>query len=275
MAKHSEFSIIDRVRVLAVWKSKEYFMYFKQDIAMMKRIFQLSDQALIHMVNHLFQTEYTDKEMVLKEWSDQEPASVWLTVGCANRYVFQLRRLEGCLQICAEDRGCVFQYGSSAVNTVVQIREPQMIYFGRSKKENYSTTLEFPGNERITLPIRLITLAGCSAWELEESGLIPFLPFLFYCFVDESKEKNQESLQYFMIHDIVGALNLSFQKGDLTVYDVQKLKQLCRRMAWKLLAREPWMQNLEMQEVILETFETDLDLLERIQRLEFEKLRNK
>lgn len=250
-------------------------MYFKQDGCMMKKIFQISDQALIRMVNHLFGTEYTDQETVLKEWSGQEPAGVWLTIGCANRYVFQLRRLEGCLQICAEDRGCAFQYSGPSVHTVVRIREPQMIYFGKSKKEKYCTTLEFPGHERITLPIHMITLADCSAWDLEASGLIPFLPFLFYCIVEKplETERKQESLKYFMIHDIVGALNLSLQKGDLTVYDVQRLKQLCRQMAWKLLAREPWMQNLELQELILKTFETDLDLLERIQRQEFQKNR--
>lgn len=243
----------------------------------MKKIFQLSDRAVIRMVNRLFQTEYTDKETVLKEWTDQEPISVWLTVGCANRYVFQLRRLEGCLQIYAEDRGCMFQYGSPALNTVVQIREPQMIYFGRNKKEAYCTTLEFPGHEIVTLPIHMITLEDCSARELEASGLILFLPFLFYCFAEKplEMESRQESLKYFMIHDIVGTLNLSLKKGDLTVYDVQKLKQLCRQMAWKLLAREPWMQNLELQELILETFETDLDLLERIQHQEFQKIQNK
>lgn len=252
-------------------------MDFQQDMWMMKKIFQLSDRALIRMVNRLFQTEYADEETVLKEWIDQEPVSVWLTVGCANRYVFQLRRLDGCLQICAEDRGCIFQYGGMAVNTVVQIREPQMIYFGRRKKEEYCTTLEFPGHERITLPIHMITLDDCSARELEADGLILFLPFLFYCFEEKKleAERKQESLKYFVIHDIVGALNLSLQKGDLTIYDVQRMKQFCRQMAWKLLAREPWMQNLDLQELILKTFETDLDLLEHIHRMEFQKNQNK
>lgn len=248
-------------------------MDFQQDMWMLKKIFQLSDRALIRMVNRLFQTEYKEEETVLKEWAEQEPAGVRLTVGCANRYAFQLRRLEGCLQICAEDRGCAFQYSGPAVNTTVQIREPQMTYFGKNKKEEYCTTLEFSGHEKITLPMYMITLTDCSAWELEAGGLILFLPFLFYCFAENpvETEKNQESLKYFVIHDIVGALNLSLQKGDLTVYDVQRLKQFCRQMVWKLLTREPWMQNLGLQELILKTFETDLDLLERIHRLESRK----
>lgn len=250
-------------------------MYFRQDMWMLKKIFQLSDRALIHMVNHLFQTEYKDEEIVCKEWNEQKPVGVWIMIGCANRYVFQIRHLEGCLRICAEDRGCIFQYGSTALNSVVQIREPQMIYFGKNKKEEYRTTLEFPGHERITLPIHMITLEDCSAKELEAGGLILFLPFLFYCFAEklEKTEKKKESLKCFLIHDIVGALNLSLQKGDLTVFDVQRLKRLCRQMVWKLLAREPWMQDLELQELILEIFEADLDLLERVQRLEIQKNR--
>lgn len=250
-------------------------MYFQQDIWMLKKIFQLSDQALIRMVNRLFQTEYTDEETVLKEWTEREPAGVLLTVGCANRYLFQLRRLEGCLQIYAEDKGCVFQYSSPSAKTRMQIREPRMLYFGKSKKEEYSTTLEFSSRARITLPTYMITLADCSAWELESSGLILFLPFLFHCFAEKmlETEGKQETLKSFIIHDIVGALNLSLKKGDLTVYDVQRMKQFCRQMAWKLFAREPWMQDLELQELILKTFETDVDLLERVQRLEFQRNR--
>lgn len=248
-------------------------MNFQEDMWMLKKIFQLSDRALIHMVNRLFQTEYTEEETILKEWPEREPDGVRLTIGCANRYAFHLRRLQGCLQICAEDRGCAFQYSGHAVSATVQIREPQTAYMGKNKKEEYCTTLEFSGDEKLSLPMHMITLADYSAWDLEERGLILFLPFLFYCFEENpmETEKNQESLKYFVIHDIVGALNLSLQKGDLTVYDVQRLKQFCRQMVWKLLIREPWMQNLGLQELILKTFETDLDLLERIQRLESRK----
>jgi len=78
-----------------------------------------------------------------------------------------------------------------------------------------------------------------------------------------------------MIHDIVGTLNLSLRKGDLTVFDVQRLKQFCRQMVWRMFARESWMQDLELQELILEIFETDLDLLERVQRLELQRIQNK
>ncbi len=252
-------------------------MYFQENIWMMEKIFHLSDKALIHMVNRLFRTEYSDEETILKEWNHQETVSVWLTIGCANRYMFQLRCLEGCIQIYAEDRGCMFQYGSPAKNMIVQMREPQIIYFGKNRKEEYCTTLEFPGHERITLPVHIITLSECSAEKLEASGLILFLPFLFHCFAEESAktERKQEFLKYFMIHDIVGTLNLSLRKGDLTVFDVQRLKQFCRQMVWRMFAQESWMQDLELQELILDIFETDLDLLERVQRLELQRIQNK
>ena len=49
------------------------------------------------------------------------------------------------------------------------------------KRQEYSRTLEFPGKERVELPIRVITLEDCSARKLEENGMILFLPFLFHC----------------------------------------------------------------------------------------------
>ena len=85
----------------------------------------------------------------------------------------------------------------------------------------------------------------------------------------------RETLKSFVIRDIVGTLNLSMQRGNLGIYDVQRLKQLCRRMIWRLLPEKPWMQELEMQELILNALDTDLDLLERTHSLELQRLRNK
>ena len=90
--------------------------------------------------------------------------SVCLKVGGMNRYEFSLRRLDGCLQICAENRGNIFVYEKMAVGDVMQIREPQILYFGKNHREEYSRTLEFPGKERVELPIRVITLEDCSAF---------------------------------------------------------------------------------------------------------------
>lgn len=239
-------------------------MYFKEDAWMMKRIFQLSDRALIRMVNHLFCTEYSDEESVWKEWQEKDVTSVCLKMGGMNRYEFRLRRLDGCIQICAEDRGCVFYHGKTDMSPVIQVREPRILYFGEGSQEQYSATLEFPGHERVSLPIRMVTLKGYSAQKLEERGLILFLPFLFQRFVQELKEERKEDmLKYFLIHDIVGALSKSYQKGNLTAFDMQRLKQLCRQAVWKSLACEKWMQNLEMQELVLNALEADLDFLER------------
>ena len=77
-------------------------------------------------------------------------------------------------------------------------------------------------------------------------------------------EIRQESWKYFLIHDIVGALHVSMKKGDLTVFDVQRLKQCCRHMIFRLLSGEGWMQDLELQEVILDALETDIELLEHM-----------
>ena len=113
-------------------------MYLREDAWMMKAIFRLSDRALIRMVNRLFQTEYEDEECVRKEWNEHEVISVWLIIGCANRYEFQIRRFDGCLQIYAEDRGCAFHYADALEHTVVQIREPHMIYFGKNSYDYVS-----------------------------------------------------------------------------------------------------------------------------------------
>ena len=151
-------------------------MYIEENGWMLELIFDLSSQALIQMINQLFHTAYSDEEKIWKEW--QRANSIGLKVGETNRYEFQVRRLDGCTQIYAEDRGSVFAWGRSVRRSVVHIREPQIIYFGKNHQEEYSTTLEFPDKARVTLPTRIITMENYSPLRLEECGLILFLPFL-------------------------------------------------------------------------------------------------
>lgn len=248
-------------------------MYFASDAWMMKEIFHLSDHALIRMVNHLFGTEYGDEEYIQKDWREAEAVRICLMVGCANRYEFQMRRFGGCLQIRAEDKGCRFHYEDASERSFLQVREPKLTCFGRNTREEYCTVLEFPDHEQILLPIYDITVNDRSAWRLEEAGLILFLPFLCYCFAaePEQSEIRRESLKSFVISDIVGALHVSMKKGDLTAFDVQKLKQCCRCMIFRALSRERWMQDLELQEFILDALDTDIDLLEHMYQKEISK----
>lgn len=250
-------------------------MDLKNEAWLMRKIFELSDRAFIRMVNQTFGKEYRDEESVWKEY--QEDNCVWLRIGGSNRYEFRIRSLEGCIQISAEDKGCVYYYENTALSRAVQVAEPRMCGVSPGRQEEYCKTWDFPGKERVVLLTHLITLEKCSAGQLEEKGLIIFLPFLFYCFAGEPEEEEngQEALKYFMIHDIVGALGKSYQKGNLTAFDVQRLKKLCRQMAWRLLGRRAWMQELEMQELILDTLETDVDFLERICHGRFQGVQNK
>lgn len=240
---------------------------------MMKKIFHLSDHALIRMVNHLFGTEYEDGEYVQKEWKEAGGVRICLLIGCANRYEFQMRRFGKCLQICAEDRGCLFHYKDAAEHAALQVREPDRASFGKNTREKYCTILELQGKEQIVLPVYDITVSDRSVWHLEEAGLILFLPFLFYCFLSEPEmpEIRQESLKSFVIRDIVGALHVSMKKGDLTIFDVQRLKSCCKSMLLRVLSGERWMQDRGLLELVLSTLDVDIDLLETIYRRETAK----
>ena len=239
-------------------------MYYYTDAWMMKKVFQLSDHAIIRMINFLFHTEYKEGEYVRRDWKEQEVISICLTVGCANRYEFSLRRFGNCLQISVEDKGCSFYYEDAREHSPVQLMEPHMTHLGDNTIKEFCTTLECSEHERIILPIYSFTLSDRSARRLEEAGLILFLPFLFYCFAAEERaaEEGQESLKNFVIYDIVGALQTSMQKGDLTIFDMENLKQCCRCMIWRILWKERWMHNQELQELLLYVLEADLGRLE-------------
>lgn len=202
-----------------------------------QRIFQLSDQAVICMFNRLFAKRYTDADRVVRCWETDREFSIWMTIGGGDHYRCQIRLANGFPQIYVFDkgRGCR------------------------------------------TLSVRACTLTAYSARRLEKEGLIVFVPLLFCCFAENEEDfyRKREQLKYFIFHDIVWALHDSMKKGDLNVYDVQKLKQLCGHMAWKFLNRVEWMQSLELQELLMEAFQVDVDFLERIHQQELEDIRNK
>ena len=231
---------------------------------MLRLIFDLSHQALIRMSNQLFHPAYLDEEMVWNEWQEKE--RICLKVGETNRYEFQIRRLDGCTQIYAEDRGSVFAWGRSVQRSVVHIREPQIIYFGKNHQEEYSTTLEFPDKARVTLPTRIITLEDYSPLRLEEYGLILFLPFLLEGYIENMKEDDWDGLRFFLMQEMREALRRAYGKGSLTAMDMQKLKQICRKKVWKSYGNKKWMQDLGMQTIMLDALDTDFNFLERVDK---------
>lgn len=249
-------------------------MYAEIDTNVLNKIFCLSDRALLRMVNHLFQTEYADDECIWKEWTEPGEGSVSLLIGGTRRYGFRIRYLDGCVRLMAEDQG--FGYCRPG-RTEPQVREPGSICFGENVQEKYTVIRESSGGESVRLLTRNITFSDRSAEKLEERGLIIFLPFLIhlFCSQEECEEERRETLKYFMIHDIVGTLYMSMRRGNLNVYDVQKLKQLCRQMMWSLLPGEPWMQEPGFQKLVLDALETDLELVEKLHRLELQQLWNK
>lgn len=244
-------------------------MYRDKDLSLVKKVFQLSDSALIRMINHLFGTEYPDEEQIWRDWQGRDEEQIWLTIAGMNRYVFSIRRFQGCLQIQAEDKGCLFYEMQESRLPVVQIKEPRVVCFGQGEGKEYSKILEFPGHERVILPIHTMTLSGCSACQMAENGFVLFLPFLFYYLAEaqEEEEKKQERIKGFVLSDMPNALRIGLLKGDVNVYDAQRLKRICRQMAWRLLSRKSWMQNLEFQELLLDALDADLDMLQKVQDL--------
>lgn len=121
-------------------------------------------------VESAFDTHYTEKNQIWKEWQNEDRLTVTLRVDGVNRYEFRLRRLDGCLQICAQDKGYVYYYENMTAGNVLQIKEPQIFYFGKNRQEKYSTTLEFPGHERVILPFPGVTLAVIlqSSWRSKD-----------------------------------------------------------------------------------------------------------
>lgn len=206
----------------------------------------MSDLSMIRMVNHLFGKNYTDDQYVIKYFEDEPILCISMIIGGTDQYTCYVPYFEFVPQIYIREGG-------------------------------YVTALHFKEQEQVTVTDRMYILMDCSARKLEKEGLILFLPLLFYCFREKEQNSDikREVLKYFIFRDIVGALHDSMKKGDISVYDAEKLKQLCGYMAWKMLLGVKWMQSLELQELLMEAFSADIELLERTHQRELDNIRNK
>lgn len=240
-------------------------MYLKEDAGMMERIFCLSDFALTRMINRMFGKEYKPETEVVRDWDSEEPLCVRLTVGCADRYEYRLIHEYGCFQVRASEQAGRHYEAEIPVYSTDRVKDPGFSYCGKNIEERETEIREYSGKECVRLSVRTITLAGCSAEKLREMGLVLFLPFLFYEFLKKwwGKKEKQDALKYLMIYDVPEALRTGIAEMELTMYDAQKLKQLCRKMAWHLLVLEDWVDSLEMQNLIMESLDTDLEILEQ------------
>ena len=241
-------------------------MYLREDTWMMEKIFSLSDHALIKMINHMFRKEYRTDAGMIREWSGEERLCIRLTIGNGDQYEYRLIHECGCFQVQALECGGKYYSGRVPLYAADRVKEAGRSYCGENIQEEGSVMREYEGKERIYLKSRTVTLAGCSAARLREMGMTIFLPFLFYWFLgkEQGPEQKQSALKYLLIYDIPETLSSSLREGDVKVYDVQRLKQFCRKTAWELLVMEEWMRNLEMQTLVVETLDTDLELLEQI-----------
>ncbi len=234
----------------------------KEDAWVMSGLLKLSDRAWIRMITRLFHVEYRDNEPLVKEWRKTALPAVCLTVGSGDRYEFRVRRLPWCIQIQAEALGSLYCHEKTALESAVQICDPA-VGFREAANTEYATALEFSGREQVKLVCKTVTLTYSSASQIEKAGFLLFLPFLAGEPCGESATE-EDPLKYFGIHDIVVTLNLSMKKGDLTIFDVQKLKQLCRqRIHWAIL-RDKRLHSLDAQVRVLSAFETDFGQMEEM-----------
>lgn len=243
-------------------------MYAKEDLWLMEEIFCLSNGALIQMVNRLFHAGYQKNGELMREWNGKNQRGevcVRLIIEGFYCYEFCLGRWGVLLQLCARECGCLTDRADIPLSESIELREAPLTYRGEQSK-NYLRVREFPGRRSVRLRTHEIILSGSSAGELSQSGLTMFLPFLFYGFPEASLSigEKQMALQSFLIYDIVGTLKRALQEEALSVFDVQRIKMLCRKILWKLYANEPWMKDMGYQELVLKILDADLDGLERI-----------
>ena len=204
-----------------------------------KRIFALSNLAIINLVNALFFTNhppdskisYLNREFVAKNL-DKRFADIFLEInGIAYHLEAQMTKAKNIVMR-------VFEYGyfhameNQEENGVLKFPEPVVIYLDTETDipETSILTLDFGAQGSFDYTVTNFVYQKHELRELNQKKMIILIPFqllkLKRIIEKEPTEENFHLLQKLVLSDIIGSIKANLQVGNITENDAAELKEL-------------------------------------------------
>lgn len=204
-----------------------------------KRIFNLSNLAIINLINGLFNTNHPTDSVV--EFPNTEFFSTTLEKRFADILIF-LNRIPYHLEAQMTDDGSIvvraFEYGfhtamyHRTVTSVLRFPEPVIIYLDSEKDypETSDLTLDFGEQGTFTYHVKNFLYQKHHIEELNQKKMIVLIPFhllkLRRIIEKDASEKNFQLLQDLIMNDILGSIKANLMVGNITADDAAQLREL-------------------------------------------------
>lgn len=251
-----------------------------------KRIFSLSNLAIINLINGLFHTnyptdsilQYTNKEFVSAPL-EKRFADVLVTIQGHPYHLEAQMTIDGSIVVRAFEYGFQYAVVNRDKDTVLHFPDPIIIYLNEGKNipETSSLVLEFGSQGAFTYEVRNFIFQEHEISELNQKKMIILIPFhllkLQKIIQKTPTEENFVLLQNLIQDDILGSIKANLTVGNITADDANELRELTLQLGGHIFAHYKKLGGYENMKALLEgALELPLDKYRiRIDELEQEK----
>jgi hypothetical protein len=202
-----------------------------------KRIITLSPNAVINLINALFQTNYPPGSKITYNWTEHHDNNLERTIADTiitinNQYTYHIE-VQAYKDEAIEFRVFDYSYKHALTNrgymNVLRFPEPKIIYLysGRNIPDEEIIMLDFGMQGTFDYHIPVFKLVDRSPRELDELNMIILIPFSLLRLRKQLEKSRSEQdindLQSLIFHDILGLIKKNLRAGNITAEDANQL----------------------------------------------------
>ncbi len=230
-----------------------------------KRIFNLSNLAIINLINGLFQTNYPlDSEVIYpnKEFinsSNQSRFADVLIVINKNTYHLEAQMAkDDTIVLRAFEYGFMYAMENRSDDYFIEFPEPVIIYLDDIKdmQPKDSISIHFKGQGVFEYKVHNFIYQEHDTVELNQRKMVILIPFkllkLRKIIAKEPSKENFQKLKNLIEHDILDSIKANYQVGNISVDDANQLWELTEQLYEHIYANYEKLGGYEEMKPLLE-----------------------
>lgn len=250
-----------------------------------KKILTLSSKAVINLINGLFETNYPTDSTITYNWTEHVNddmrtclADTIITISHGNQN--HSYHIEAQMSLDENIVLRVFDYGfgharKQSMNQTSRDLTSQTLYFPEPKvillyskskaPDEYILNLDFGKQGSFSYKVTTFKYLESTSEQLTRQKMIILIPFELLKLrksIEKSRTpENLNALQHLINHDILEAIQLNLDAGNITVDDAIKLRRLAHKLYKHIYSHYEEMK--EMNEMTDESLLLDVEIMQK------------
>ena len=247
-----------------------------------KKILTLSSTAVINLINGLFETNHPTDAPISYNWTEHINddmrtclADTIITIGQSHSY-----HIEAQMSLDENIVLRVFDYGfgharKQSINQHTEDLTSQTLYFPEPKvillyskspaPDEYTLHLDFGAQGSFLYKVTTFKYLDTTSEQLTKKKMIILIPFELLKLrkvIEKSRTpENLSALQHLIKHDIIEAIQINLDAGNITVDDAIKLRRLAHKLYQHIYSHYEEME--ELNEMTDESLMLDVEIMQK------------